>query len=73
MQKSGADAVARALHKICGTVKRYNAKLHAVVAAALVAGVINSDQALAANAFVDAANATCEIWEAIAAFNSITP
>lgn len=73
MAKSGADAISKRLTEICGTVKRYSVKLHVVVGAALVAGVINSDQALIANNFIDAAQAACDIWKLIAGFNSITP
>lgn len=72
-QKSGADAVSRALEMICGTIKRYRTKLDAVIDAAETAGAITAPQAATAHTFVEVASATCAIFQAIAAFNSITP
>jgi hypothetical protein len=71
--KTGADAIGTALHHICRIVVKYQAKLSQVIDDAVTAGAITSSQGAAAHAFVAAANTTCLIFEAIAAFNSISP
>lgn len=71
--KTGADAVYKAVAKICGTIKRYRTKLDAFIEVCRLAGVITDAEALVAHAFVSDANAVCSIFERIAQHNSLTP
>lgn len=69
--KTGADAVYKSLHLICGTLKRYSVKLQAFIDAAVAANIITSSEGAAAKAFITASNVTCDIFEKLANYNSI--
>lgn len=67
--KTGADAIFKALKRICLVISHYRSKLDAVIEAAKTAGAITSGQATTAHDFVAAASATCSIFEAIADYS----
>lgn len=69
--KTGADAVAKALSKICRVIIAYSAKLHAVIDAAAAADVITAEQATQAHAFVAAADGNCQIFVLIAGYSGL--
>lgn len=64
--RSGADAVFKALHKICLVVTSYGPKLDTAIGLTQTAGLITSDQASAARLFLTSANAACDIFKIIA-------
>lgn len=70
--KSGADAIAKALHGCCKIIAAYGPKLRTAVATAETGGVITSTQALAAYAFIDASSATCDVFELVAQNSGFT-
>jgi hypothetical protein len=70
--KTGADAVAKALHRICLTLSHYRAKLDAVIDTAVTAGVITSAQATTAHDFLATAQTVCAIFELIAGYSGLT-
>lgn len=67
--KTGADAIFKALQRICLVIAKYRAKLDNVIDAAASAGVITSAQATTAHDFVAAANAACTIFGLIAGYS----
>lgn len=71
--KTGADAIATAMHHICMTLNRYRAKLDAVIDAAVIAGAITSAQATVAHDFLATAGTVCLIFDKVAEFNDIDP
>lgn len=70
-QKTGADAISKDVNHICGLVQSYGPKLALLITAAQSAGVIDSTEAAALNAFIAAANAACVIWQKLASYNSV--
>jgi hypothetical protein len=71
--KTGADAVSKAVSKICRVVNAYRVKLHTIIDAAKIAGIITVDEAAVAHAFVDSIGVACAIWMRIADYNSVSP
>lgn len=69
--KSGADAVFGALHHICRVVAKYGTKLRSAVAAAETGGVITSDQATLAYAFIDGSEVLCDIFKLVASNSGV--
>jgi hypothetical protein len=67
--KTGADAIYVALKHICHVLSKYNAKLVAVVAAALAAGAITAAESAAILAFIAAAQAACDAFAQLAAYS----
>jgi len=72
-EKTGADAISKAVYHICRLITKFGGKLDSVISAAEAASVITAPQAATARALLDAASAACIIWEAIASFSSIQP
>ena len=72
-QKTGADAVRKAVSAICATNDRYAVKLNAFIGAAETAGIINSAEAAAAYTLLGSISASCLIWQKLAQYNSIQP
>lgn len=70
--KTGADAVFAFLHKICGTLKRYDSKLRALIATAKAANLISAADADAANTFLDTSDLLCRIFEKLAGYSNVT-
>lgn len=67
--KTGADAVFKALKRICVVLSHYQAKLLAVTAAARAAGAITADQETKINNFVAVAVVTCDAFHALAEYS----
>lgn len=64
--KSGADAIFKALKRVCIVLTKYRSKLNVLVSAASGAGVITSAQETQVNSFLDSAAALCAIFEILA-------
>lgn len=69
--KTGADAIAKALHRICLVLSHYRTKADAVIDAAAAAGAISSAQATVAHDFLATANTVCSIFELVAGYSNI--
>lgn len=67
--KTGADAVFKALKRICIVLSHYRAKLDIVINAAEAAAVITSAQATTAHDFLASASTVCAIFEAVADYS----
>lgn len=67
--KTGADAIFKALSRICIVIAKYRTKLDAVIDAAAAAGTITGSQATAAHDFVATAAVTCGIFNKIAGYS----
>jgi hypothetical protein len=70
--KTGADAVFKALKRICIVLAHYRAKLDIVIDAADTNGVITTAQATTAHDFLATANTVCAIFEAVADYSGLT-
>ena len=70
-QKTGADAIFVATRKICHILIKYSVKLRAFIDSQVVAGNITSAQATTAKAWLDLANAACDVFDILAGFNSV--
>lgn len=64
--RSGADAVFKALDRICIVVRRYGPKLNIAIDLAETASLITASEAITARAFVATASATCNIFRVVA-------
>lgn len=64
--KTGADAIFKALSRICIVLNRYHAKLINVVSLAQAAGAITSGEATTIIAFINAAQAACDAFRKLA-------
>ena len=60
--RSGADAVYKALHRICQVLQAYGPKLNVAIDLTETAGLITSSQAITARSFVGTAGAVCDIF-----------
>lgn len=69
--KTGADAIAKALHRICLVLSHYRAKADSVIDAAAAASVITSAQATVAHDFLATANTVCAIFEMVAQYSNV--
>lgn len=69
--KTGADAIAKALHRICLVLSHYRTKCDAVITAAEAAGAITAAQATAAHDFLGTANTVCSIFELVAGYSNV--
>ncbi len=67
--RTGADAIFKALKRICIVITHYRTKLDAVIDAAVTNNIITSAQGTTAHDFVSAASATCAIFELIAGYS----
>lgn len=67
--KTGADAVFKALKRICLVIAHYGPKLQAVITAAEDADVVTATQATAARDLVAAAQAACDAFSLIAGYS----
>lgn len=70
--KTGADAVFKALSRICIVLSHYRAKLDAVIDTAVTAGVITSSQATTAHDFLATANTVCAVFQLVADYSGLT-
>jgi hypothetical protein len=61
--RTGIATVTFAVNRICEIVRKFGPSLSAAIAAAVTAGHITSEQATAMNAFLVAAQATCDLWK----------
>lgn len=64
--RSGADAIFKALHRVCIVLTHYSLKLNAAIDLVEAAGLITGEQQTAAKAFVTASGALCDIFKIIA-------
>lgn len=64
--RSGADAVAKALHKICHVLTAYSNKLNVAIDLATAAEIITIGEATVAKTFLGTANTVCDIFEKVA-------
>lgn len=69
--KSGADAIKGFLHHVCGTLKRYDSKLRALVDAAVAANIITSDEKDTVITFLNTADLLCRIFEKLAGYSNV--
>lgn len=67
--KTGADAIFKALKRICIVLTKYQAKLQAVVIAAETAGAISAADATTINAFITVAGATCSAFDRLSQYS----
>jgi len=67
--KTGADAIFKALKRICIVLSHYRVKLVAVVAAAQSADVVTEEQAVLINDFLGTAELLCAALEAVAGYS----
>lgn len=67
--KTGADAIFKAIDKICHVITRYRAKFDAVITAAVAADAITSDQAATIRAFIATLDALCTALEALSSYS----
>ena len=67
--RTGADAIFKALQRICIVITRYRVKLDAVIDAAVTAGAITSAQATTAHDFVATAGSVCLVFNLIANYS----
>lgn len=67
--KTGADAVFKAMSRICLVLTRYRSKFDAVITSAESAGAITSAQATTIRDFVATANLLCVALEALAGYS----
>lgn len=67
--KTGADAVFKALKRICIVLSHYRAKLDAVIDSAQGASVITEEQAVLAHDFLGTASTVCAVFEAVAGYS----
>jgi len=64
--RSGADAIFKALHRICIVVQRFGPKLNLAIDLTAEAALITSEQATAAKAFITSSGAVCDIFNVVA-------
>ena len=64
--KSGADAIAKALDRICLVLQKYSLKLDAAISAAQASDIITSEQATIARTFISTARTACDIFKLVA-------
>jgi hypothetical protein len=67
--KTGADAIFKALKRICLVLSHYSGKLDKMITAAEAADVVTSAQAATARAFLAGANGACAIFETLADYS----
>lgn len=67
--KSGADAIFKALKRVCIVLAKYQSKLIAVTAAARSAGAITATQETQINNFIAVAVVTCDAFHALADYS----
>lgn len=67
--KTGADAIFKALKRICIVLSKYQHKLTEVVAAARTAGAITTDQQTKINNFIAVAVVTCDAFQSLADYS----
>jgi hypothetical protein len=67
--KTGADAIFKAVKRICLVLSHYSGKLDRVITAATTADVITSAQAATIRAFIASANGACAILELLADYS----
>lgn len=67
--KTGADAIFRAIQRVCIVITRYRAKFDNVVTAAQGAGAITSDQAQAIRDFIASLNVLCAALDALSKYS----
>jgi len=67
--RTGADAIFKALKRICIVLTKYQSKLVAVIVSAQSAGAITSAQAADATALINLASAACVAFQRIADYS----
>jgi hypothetical protein len=67
--KTGADAIFRAIQRICIVISHYRAKFDAVITAAEGAGAITADQATVIRDFIGSLNVLCTALNALANYS----
>ena len=67
--KTGADAVFKAIQRICLVITRYRSKFDAVIISAQGAGAITSAQATTIRDFIAGLNALCVALEALSKYS----
>jgi len=70
--KSGADAIFKALKRICIVLAHYSPKLDAVITQAQTAGKISAAQAATCRQLVTLATAFCDAYALVADFSGLT-
>ena len=64
--RTGADAIFRALHAICGTLKRYRPKLETLIDSLVSTGVLTAAQGATVNDFIATSSTLCDLFGLIA-------
>lgn len=67
--KTGADAIFRAVQRVCIVITHYRAKFDAVVTSAEGAGAITSAQATTIRDFISSLNLLCAALDALAKYS----
>lgn len=67
--KTGADAIFKAIKRICIVLTHYRVKFVAVTSAAQTAGVITEEQAVLINDFIGTSALLCAALEALAGYS----
>jgi len=67
--KTGADAVFKALSRICIVLSHYRAKLDGIIDTCVTEGVITSAQATVAHDFLASANTVCAVFDLVAGYS----
>lgn len=64
--RSGADAVFKALKRICIVITAYGPKLNVAIDLAAAADLISAGEATTAKAFISSAATVCDIFNTVA-------
>ena len=67
--KTGADAILKAIDRICKVIAKYSAKLDAVTTQAQSAGVLTAAQAATVRELISAATAYCIAFDLLAGYS----
>jgi len=70
--KTGADAIFKAIKRICIVLSHFSSKLSAVVDQAVVDGAITSAQATVAKQLITLATDFCIVYELLADYSGFT-
>lgn len=67
--KTGADAIFKAIRRVCLVLTHYRSRMEAVITAAETAGSITSIQATTIRDFIGTASTLCVALEALAGYS----
>lgn len=69
--KTGADGISRAMKRICLILKKYDAKLRALVDALVASNVISAADKAVIITFLDSTDALCRLFDLIANYSNV--